>query len=1226
MGKVYAVLSESNTFEYGSEEFMNEFSVPKTIEIVDDKVSLFSRANEEWTNFDAYRNPLDHKTMLVKSEEQNETYGENKGNYDLLTGLPLRRTYWDMADAFLNLDSMYCMLVVDIKNFRLINKWFGRGVGDQVLISIGNYLHRLDELKGTFSGYMGGDNFCIIFKYNLDLIEEITESINELVRSVEGLALFSVRFGGYVPHVEVSAADMYDACLLAISKLHYEDGNVISWFDESMEGELQDEATLMPKVREGLANHEFTIYLQPKCQLQSGRIVGAEALVRWSNKEQGMIPPNDFIPTLETNGYILELDVYVWDLAFQTVARWIKEGRTILPISVNVSRIDIYSADVVAIFTGLAKKYDVPPKYIEIEITESAYVDNETVMREAENSLKKAGFTLLIDDFGSGYSSLNMLKDADVDVLKLDMKFLDLNEMNTEKGVNIMKSVLDMAHELDLPSIAEGVEKEEQLEILSMLGCEYVQGYYFYKPMPIEQFENIIAIADNVALDEIRHRRLDKSYTKELLEYFWKVAEVNVVSGEFHFIKNVREPDFIAYPRPKDIGEYVNRYLDHDIIHPDDVELYKYHSSIETIRKCIEMGGSFTRYALRYSMDGHHYQWYTFEVKKLSDYSEENPIVLFTWKVGDDYTSVREDTRQVLADLYHMITKYNLKTKENVFLKIGRKHVSDDLLVLHAMTPDEIRKAGIIDSRDVASFIRFINNDSLRTYFASNDEPLSITYNRVFKDGKKRHRMTIRKSLEYSEDNPVVLIMSQSVAEEKKKYNYRSVKSPYIDNCLYNFEVNVSRDIAVNNIDYINYIAELGIQSDSFSKDILVVATRFVLPQYRKALINFMNCKRLIACYQQGRSVQTIDYQQIIKGEPKWIRVTSYLYEQSGNIMMNVICSEIDQAKKDELRLLETSDSVLTKALGEAKWKNALYESLYETFENPLGNIEKPLHRLDEYVGAESGILVRFEDGRVVDIHAHPLPNKFAMLILQATANYMYDELSVTRTDMKIYHKATDARLFANFSDNIETLVVIPLYHENGVMHGLFSFANPSLSKIDADMIREISHVFMLTLMHKDAYRIIHHMGTHDLLTSIKNRNSFESELEELEMEYKSLGCIYIDVNGLHEMNNNQGHEEGDHMLQRVADSLTHSFDKQKCYRIGGDEFVVFSSFTKDVLIHKMEEIVEMLHTFDYEISYGIAYHDELDNITDLVNEAEHLMSENKKKYYENHSDRRINR
>nr|WP_318692767.1 EAL domain-containing protein [uncultured Treponema sp.] len=268
--------------------------------------------------------------------------------------------------------------------------------------------------------------------------------------------------------------------------------------------DLEYDLQIITEIERGLDEYEFTFFLQPKCSILDNKIVGAEALVRWNNKIRGFISPGEFIPTLEKNGKVMKVDVYIWEQVCKTIRKWMNEGKKPVPISVNVSRIDIFSVDVPTVFSNLINIYNIDPKYLEIEVTESAFMDDTRILKSVIQRLREKGFTILIDDFGSGYSSLNMLKDVQADILKMDMKFFDLNSSNYEKGVSIIKSVVDLSKNMKLTIIAEGVETSEQINLLKGMGINYVQGFYYYKPIPINEYESLIADENNISTDGVK--------------------------------------------------------------------------------------------------------------------------------------------------------------------------------------------------------------------------------------------------------------------------------------------------------------------------------------------------------------------------------------------------------------------------------------------------------------------------------------------------------------------------------------------------------------------------------------------------------------------------------------------------------------------------------------------------------------------------------------------------
>lgn len=665
-------------------------------------------------------------------------------NYDLATNLPLRRTFWRIADKTVLFDNKtYCILAIDIENFHLINKWYGRETGDELLIEIGETLKSIDAGYGTISGYMGGDNFCVIFEENDDVINLIRKRISGIVNGYRGHDITRAYYGAY----KTADKDIF-------------------WYDESMAREQEAEAKLMPEICSAMDNGEFTFYLQPKCILQTGKIIGSEALVRWISPEKGFISPGQFIPLLEKNGFINKLDVYIWDKVCQTIRRWLDEGRTALPISINVSRADIYSMDVVRILKGMIEKYNISTEYIEIEITESAYVENGSVIKDTEKAFKNAGFKILIDDFGSGYSSLNMLKDIDADVLKLDMKFLDLNPENNDKGVSIITAVLDMARQLDIPAIAEGIETDEQLKLLEILGCEYAQGYYYYKPMPISDYEKLVDDKDNVAdkLIILKTRKNDKSYLKEITDYFWKIADVDLDTGAYHFIRRTDEPDYVMTPRPKTIAEYADRYIKYGVIHPDDVSLYKEAINLGRIKKQLDEGKERGTYQIRYNMDGT-YKWYVFEVTKPTNYSEDNRRVLFTWKEADYQAGAREDAMDIIYNTFIKILRADFLHDRYEPIKSTQEDIIRDAGLSGSIKEyiDKYIDMGVVHPEDAGTYRDFANPDRVLEHFRNNKKSLRLIFRRLLDGEYKWMELVVSKSKDYSDEIPVFIYYLREV-------------------------------------------------------------------------------------------------------------------------------------------------------------------------------------------------------------------------------------------------------------------------------------------------------------------------------------------------------------------------------------------------------------------------------------------------------------------------------
>ena len=310
---------------------------------------------------------------------------------------------------------------------------------------------------------------------------------------------------------------MYDRASIALSTVKGNYLNRTGRYDAGMKKKMEDDQVLLSEVQRALDNREFIFYAQPQCNMLTGKIIGLESLVRWNHPVRGIVQPGEFIPLLESNGFITNLDLYVWDMVCGRLHDWIAAGHKPIPIAVNVSRIDIYSMNVTNTFAELTSRYEIDPALLAIEITESAYAEDYNLIRQVVIDLRNAGFTVFMDDFGSGYSSLNMLKDVNVDVIKIDTKFLDMNEYSQNRGMGILETIVRMARLTQLRVIAEGVEKKEQVDFLRNVGCIYGQGYYYYRPMPIEQFEPLLLHEENVDYRGIQAHQLEELRLEDLV-------------------------------------------------------------------------------------------------------------------------------------------------------------------------------------------------------------------------------------------------------------------------------------------------------------------------------------------------------------------------------------------------------------------------------------------------------------------------------------------------------------------------------------------------------------------------------------------------------------------------------------------------------------------------------------------------------------------------------------
>ena len=419
-----------------------------------------------------------------------------RASYDALTGIYNRETFYSKAQKLiqLNPDVDFAILRMDIERFKVINDLFGEKVGDKLLKYIANIYSNVN-LPLCVSGRLHSDNFVVLFKYTEETCKHFIESLQVTASSFSLDYRVVLNFGLYRIKDEdrdKPVSVMSDRAGLALKKAK---GNYLvlyGEYDDDMRQDLVAEQAIVNEMGKALQQREFVLYLQPKYELANETIIGAEVLVRWQNAQRGFVSPGEFIPIFEHNGFIFNLDQYVWEESCRLLRKWLDEGRSPLPVSVNVSRVSMCSENLVGIFKNLIKKYNLPKHLLELEITESAYIDNPEYIIEVTKALQREGFVILMDDFGSGYSSLNMLKNLPVDVLKIDLKFLDSVD-SSGRGGNILNSVVRMAQWLDIPVIAEGVETRNQVDFLKSIGCNWVQGFYYSKPVPVNEYEDRVA-------------------------------------------------------------------------------------------------------------------------------------------------------------------------------------------------------------------------------------------------------------------------------------------------------------------------------------------------------------------------------------------------------------------------------------------------------------------------------------------------------------------------------------------------------------------------------------------------------------------------------------------------------------------------------------------------------------------------------------------------------------
>lgn len=389
-------------------------------------------------------------------------------------------------------DEKLALILMDIDNFKIINELYSMKKGDAILRNVAKILSKNVQENGIYAR-LNDDVFAMMYKYKdekelISLIDSISEDVFNLKLSLKVIPSFGIY---RITDTSVPVNAMCDKANLAKRTIKGLVGNRYAFFTEKLSRAILADKEIEDEMRPALEQKQFVMYLQPKIDMKTMRPCGSEALIRWNHPKKGLIPPYKFIPLFERNGFVIEVDKFMWEQACIAIRSWLDNGYTPLPISVNLSRIHFKYEHLVETIEDLVKKYDIPKKYLELELTESAFLDNEGAVNSTIVRLQNLGFTIAMDDFGMGYSSLNMLRKLPVNILKLDRGFI--NEATcTERGFIVLNHVIHMAKDLKATVVCEGIETEEQANTLKTAGCDIAQGFLYARPMPLEEYDEYV--------------------------------------------------------------------------------------------------------------------------------------------------------------------------------------------------------------------------------------------------------------------------------------------------------------------------------------------------------------------------------------------------------------------------------------------------------------------------------------------------------------------------------------------------------------------------------------------------------------------------------------------------------------------------------------------------------------------------------------------------------------
>ncbi len=666
--------------------------------------------------------------VILVTKHSSKTSAELR-ELDYLTKIYNRSYYYKKCKIFLSgKTAKYVMIAFDINKFKLINEYYGTEEADGLLKKISERLISFYTSGQIYVfGRIESDKFSWIMSNDKQKIDKVFDSLNKIKEEYNHSLSFTM--GVYaIEDNNMSIEQAYSRANIAAKSIKGSFDQNIQYFNDKMIKNLDSEQFILNNLDDAITDNEILVYFQPKYDLQGNKISGAEALVRWKNKERGMISPGEFVPALENNGLITKLDKYIWDRTARYLAEWRNKGYNPSPVSINISKVDLLENDLPEYLEGIVRKYQIPHNLLQLEITESAYVDGSIDVTSILKSFKNKGFTILMDDFGSGYSSLNTLRQFPIDILKIDLKFLTgfNDSVESEKGKTIIESIVTMAKHLNLGIVVEGTETVEQVEYCKNIGCEVAQGYFFSKPVPADEYLRMVKESKSMLNEKMMLSSLtdDSIWNKNIItEDFFNntngalgcflyrrdnLEAVRLNEKYFELIETVRK-DFYA----------ISRNL-LDSVYPQDLD-----NVIYNINQCIASKDIVEFEYRRLNDTTGKIKW----IKcKLTYINSEDRSTNYFFASLDDVTEIHKlnnDLESFLNNLEFAACKFDIKTGNTLLY-------NERLLKLLGLTKDEF------DFNYKNNFRRLISNDSLESFncaVSTRDESKRIEISVKTRDG-----------------------------------------------------------------------------------------------------------------------------------------------------------------------------------------------------------------------------------------------------------------------------------------------------------------------------------------------------------------------------------------------------------------------------------------------------------------------------------------------------------
>jgi diguanylate cyclase (GGDEF)-like protein len=547
--------------------------------------SLFARFQMSWIPYPNLPDPV----LLLVAVNSCEQDAKQRAlvarlEFDSLTGLYNREAFYKKAENLIleNPDSTFLYIRWNVIKFKMVNDMFGNSIGDTVLKQLAKGFLEWMDGRGVCARFYSDQFAFFLPKKNFDP-EQFSQFSLSLLQKTSSTLNLKMSFGIYqLSDKSLSIEKINDRAKLAVRSIKEGDTKPYCYYDEAMRNKVLSAQRVMDSFDSALATKQFVIYLQPVYNVNENRFVSAEALVRWITPDHGVVSPFEFIPLLEENGLILKLDLYVLEQVCILQRSLLQQGKSPIPISSNLSRIDFFNPELSTEIIAIVDRYDLAHSLIRLEITETAYMDNPQQLLQTISVLQKQGFEILMDDFGSGYSSLNILQDVPIDILKIDQLFT--SEIGTSnKTETILQNIVNMAQGINLMTIAEGVETQEQATFFKSIGCDTLQGYFFSKPQPENEYRLLLDHnMPSQGKESQPKQKISNSvntlfisrYGKLLQSIFLTIIELNFTKNTFKTIFANSSFTTLPFGTAGSLSEIENKFSQ-KLIHPDDRISYR---------------------------------------------------------------------------------------------------------------------------------------------------------------------------------------------------------------------------------------------------------------------------------------------------------------------------------------------------------------------------------------------------------------------------------------------------------------------------------------------------------------------------------------------------------------------------------------------------------------------------------------------------------------------------